>query len=270
MQFTKPTSIAFAVSAALFAGAGIAETPAKTAGTPGIVAKVNGVAIPESRLEFLVRQQIAAGQPDGPELRKGARDRIINQEIVAQAAVKKGLDKSPEVLQQIELTRLELLANAYLAEELKKNPPSEAALKKEYDAIVAQMGKNEYKGRHILVESEDEAKKIVADLKKGAKFEKLAEKSKDAGSAKNGGDLGWFPPDQMVKPFADAVAKLKKGETTPAPVQTQFGWHVIRLDDTRPRQVPAFEQVKPQLEQQAQRLQVQKIVEDLHAKAKVE
>lgn len=270
MQFIKSTSTALAVSAVLFAGAAIAETPAKGNGATGVLAKVNGVAIPESRLEFLVRQQVAGGQPDSPELRKAARERIISQEIVAQAAVKKGLDKSPEVLQQVELTRLELLANAYLAEELKKNPPSEEAMKKEYDAIVAQMGKNEYKGRHILVESEDEAKKIVADLKKGAKFEKLAEKSKDTGSAKNGGDLGWFPPDQMVKPFADAVAKLKKGETTPAPVQTQFGWHVIRLDDTRPRQVPTFEQVKPQLAQQMQRQQVQKIVQDLNAKAKVE
>lgn len=285
MQFNKPFSlVAAAVTGMLTLSACNAQEPAKApaapaapaaaaapaAGTPGVMAKVNGVAIPESRLEFLVKQQVAAGQPDSPELRKAIRERLISQEVVAQAAVKKGLEQNPDIAHQIELTKQELLANAYLTEELKKSAPSDELLKKEYDAVVGQMGKMEYKAHHILVATEDEAKKIIADLKKGAKFEKLAEKSKDTGSAKNGGDLGWFPPEQMVKPFSEALGKLQKGQTTQTPVQTQFGWHVIRLDDSRARQVPPFDQVKPQLAQQAQRQQIQQVVQDLRTKAKVE
>lgn len=253
----------------LFAGflaLSVSETQAADAGT-----KVNGVAIPQSRIELLVKNAIAQGQPDSPELRNRVRDELVTREVLLQEAVKKGLDRNPEIVTQIEIQRQGLLINAFLQEYAKANPIAEESLKNEYETIKAQMGGKEYKARHILVKDEAEAKQIVAQLKKGTNFDKLAaEKSEDTGSKTRGGDLGWSPPNRFVKPFGDALVKLKKGQLTDPPVQSSFGWHVIRLDDERPTKVPPFEEVKGNIQQQLQQQVVQKAIADLRAKAKVE
>jgi len=232
-------------------------------------ALVNGVSIPQSRVDFRVKAMEAQGQPDSPELRKMIRDSLINLEILTQAAAKKGLDKDPLVVQQLEMMRQEALANAYVMDYVKTHPVGEDAMKAEFDRLKAGASKAEYKARHILVKTEAEAKDIVAKLKKGAKFEQLAAKSLDTGSAKQGGDLGWADPKGFVKEFADALEGMKKGEVS-APVQSQFGWHVIRLDDVREHKTPEFEQVKPQIAQHLQQQAVQKAISDLRDAAKIE
>jgi peptidyl-prolyl cis-trans isomerase C len=235
------------------------------------VAKVNGVAIPQSRFDMALKARAAQGQPDTPEVRNSIKDALINQEVVAQEALKKGLDKTPAVAAQLELRRQDVLVNAYVEDYLRANPISDEALRKEYERIKAQMGGREFKARHILVDKEDEAKEVIAQLKKGASFEKIAtDRSKDPGSKARGGELDWAVPSNYVKPFGDALLKLKKGQLTDAPVQSSFGWHVIRLDDERPLKVPPFEEVKANLQRNMQQQQVQKLVSDLRAKAKVE
>lgn len=237
----------------------------------GAVAKVNGVTIPQSRADILVKEMSSQGRPDTPEMRDAIKQELINREIVAQEAVKKGLDKRAEVVTQIELQRQAVLINAYLQDYLKANPVTDDAVKKEYERVKASSGGREYKVRHILLENEDEAKQVTAQLKKGASFEKLAaEKSKDQGSKDRGGDLDWATPARYVPTFGQAITKLKKGQMTDAPVQTQFGWHVIRVDDERPSKFPAFDEVKPQIEQQLRQQTVNKAFTDLRAKAKIE
>jgi peptidyl-prolyl cis-trans isomerase C len=242
---------------------------ASAQGTDGPT-KVNGVNIPAARVDLLAKSQSAQGQPDTPELRSRIRDFLATQEVLAQEAVKRGLDKNPEVTTQIELNRQEVLVNAYIQDYLKRNPVNDDAIKKEYERVKSQVGDKEFKAHHILVKTEDEAKQAIAQIKKGAAFEKVAaEKSEDASKA-NGGDLGWSGPERYVQPFGDALKKLKKGQMTDAPVQSQFGWHVIRLDEVRDRKFPAFDEAKPRLQQQLQQQQVAKAVADLKAKAKIE
>ncbi|MGH9650727.1 MAG: peptidylprolyl isomerase, partial [Terriglobales bacterium] len=178
----------------------------------GPVAKVNGVTIPQSRADILIKEMAAQGRPDTPEMRDAIKQELINREIVAQEALKKGLDKKPEVAIQIDLQRQAVLINAYLQDYLKANPVTDDEVKKEYERVRATAATREYKARHILVESEDEAKQITAQLKKGASFEKLAgEKSKDQGSKGRGGDLDWATPARYVPAFGQAITKLKKG-----------------------------------------------------------
>jgi peptidyl-prolyl cis-trans isomerase C len=237
----------------------------------GAVAKVNGVTIPQSRADTLIKEMSAQGRPDTPELRDAIKQELINREIVAQEAVKKGLNKRPEVVTQIDLQRQAVLINAYLQDYLKANPVTDDAVRKEYERVKESAGAREYKVRHILVETEDEGKQLIAQIRKGGSFEKLAgEKSKDQGSKDRGGDLDWATPARYVPAFGQAITKLKKGQMTDAPVQTQFGWHVIRLDDERPAKFPSFEEVKPQIEQQLRQQSVNKIFTDLRAKAKIE
>lgn len=237
----------------------------------GAVAKVNGVTIPQSRADMLIKEMSGQGRPDTPEMRDAIKQELINREIVAQEAVKQGLNKKPEVITQIELQRQSVLINAYLQDYVKAHPVTDDEVKKEYERVKATAGAREYKVRHILVENEDEAKQIIVQLKKGASFEKLAgEKSKDQGSKDRGGDLDWATPARYVPAFGEAITKLKKGQLTDAPVQTQFGWHVIRLDDERPSKFPSFDEVKPQIEQQLRQQTVNKAFTDLRAKAKVE
>jgi peptidyl-prolyl cis-trans isomerase C len=237
----------------------------------GALAKVNGVTIPQSRADILMKEMTAQGRPDTPQMRDAIRQELINREIVAQEAIKKGLHKRPEVSTQIELQRQAVLINAYLQDYLKAHPVSDDAVKKEYERVKESAGTREYKVRHILVETEDEAKQIIAQVKSGASFEKLAgEKSKDQGSKGRGGDLDWATPARYVPAFGQAITKLKKGQMTEAPVQTQFGWHVIRVDDERPAKFPAFEEAKPQIEQQLRQQTVNKAFTDLRAKAKIE
>lgn len=252
--------LSFAMVAALFATGALAQ---------GV--KVNGREIPQSRIEAGVKSRIAQGQPDSPELRNSVKEALINQEIIAQEAVKQGIAKKPDVAAAIDINRQDILVNAYVQEYLKKHPVSEDALKKEYERIKGQLGSREYKARHILVEKEDEAKEIIAQVKKGASFEKLAtERSKDTGTKDRGGELEWSVPGNYVKPFGDALAKLKKGQMTEAPVQSNFGWHVIRLDDERPFKAPDFAAVKANLERGMQQQMIQKMLAELRSKAKVE
>jgi peptidyl-prolyl cis-trans isomerase C len=233
-------------------------------------AKVNGAAIPQSRVDAMVKDATSQGQADSPELRKGLLDRAINIELLSQEAVKKGLDKQQEFLDQMELIRKSSLAGAYVQDYFKDHPVSEDALKQEYENLKSKLGGKEYKVSHILVASEEEANAIEGQLKKNAKFESLAkEKSQDPGSKTTGGDLGWSVPSNYVEPFAKAITELKKGQIS-KPVHTQFGWHVIKLVDERNLNVPPFEQVRDNLRQRMQQQAMQKMIADLRKNAKVE
>ena len=233
-------------------------------------AVVNGVAIPQERVEMNVKGAVAQGRTDTPELRKAIRDDLISREVMAQAAVKNGLDKNVDVVQQMEMARQSVLVNAFVQDYLKKHPISDEQLKQAYDNLKAKLGDKEYNARHILVKTEAEAKDIIAKLNKKAKFEQLAKQSIDTGSAEHGGSLGWTVPKNFVEPFANALLNLKKGEYTKEPVQSQFGWHVIRLDDVRPLKVPAFDELKPQLQQRLQQQELQKAIADMRASAKID
>ena len=233
-------------------------------------ATVNGVAIPKSRVDAVVRAQEAQGQKDTSELRAAIRDRLITLEIVAQEANRKGLGKSADTRSQIELANTNILAQAFRADFFRAHPVGEDAMKAEFEKIKSQMGDKEYKTRHILVEKETEAKEIIEKLKKGEKFEELAKASKDPGSKDQGGDLDWNQPAGFVKPFSDAMVKLEKGKYTETPVQSQFGWHVIRLDDVRTTKLPEYNEVKPGLQQRIQEAMFEKAVSELRANAKVE
>ncbi len=233
-------------------------------------ATVNGKAIPKNRADALIAGQAAQGQPDSPELRKAVTEELVRREILTQESIKKGLDKKSEVLGQIDLARQGVLIGAYLNDYVKTHPITEDAIKKEYESIKAKLGDKEYKARHVLVEKEDEAKAVIEKLKKGEKFEDLAKDSKDPGSKERGGDLGWANPASFVPAFSAAMTKLEKGKFTLAPVKSDFGWHVIQLDDTRELKLPVFDEAKGQIGQQLQQRMVQKHIEDLRAKAKVE
>jgi peptidyl-prolyl cis-trans isomerase C len=235
------------------------------------VATVNGVAITKSRVDIIARQGASAGHADSPEARKSIIDQLAMQMLVSEEAIKKGLDKSPEVQEQMEVLKQSVLANAFVQDYIKNNPVSDDVLKAEYDRIKAKITGTEYKARHILVATEAEAKDIIAKLKKDpASFEKLAmEKSIDPGSKARGGDLGWFDLSRMVPEFGAAVSKLDKGKISEEPVKTQFGYHVIMLEDSKPIEAPPFDEVKPKLAQSVQQLNLKKWLDDLKAKAKI-
>jgi len=232
---------------------------------------VNGKAVPKARMDVLAQQLAAAGRPVTPEMQGQLREEVIAREVFMQEAQKQGLDATDDYKAQLELARQAILIRQLFENYRKTNPVTDADVQAEYDKFVAANSGKEYKARHILVETEDQAKKIMADLKKGAKFEDIAKKqSKDPGSGANGGDLDWAAPASFVPEFSEAMIKLKKGETTPAPVKSQFGYHIIRVDDIRQAQLPKLEEVKPQVVQQLQQQRLQKYQEDLRAKAKVE
>jgi peptidyl-prolyl cis-trans isomerase C len=232
---------------------------------------VNGVTIPQSRFDAMTRELTAQGQPDTPDRATAIKEELINREVLAQAAARRGLDKDPDVAAQMDMARQAVLVRSLFEAEMKKNPITDEQLQKQYETFKASMGTNEYKVRHILVDKEEDAKAIIVELNKGGDFAKLAkEKSKDPGSKDNGGDLDWGPSARYVKPFADAVTSMQKGQTTQVPVKTDFGYHVIRLDDVRPLQVPPFAEMREQFRQRAQQQAIQKLVADLRSKAKVE
>ncbi|HMV00822.1 MAG TPA: peptidylprolyl isomerase [Rhodocyclaceae bacterium] len=230
---------------------------------------VNGQTIPQSVFDAFAAEQKAQGAADSPELQKAIREELVRREVLSQEAKKKGIDKKPEVAGQIELARQAVLIRAFLADYVKSHPVSEDKLKKDYETIKGNLGSTEYKARHILVEKEDDAKAIIGRLDKGEKFAELAKQSKDPGSKDNGGELNWSSPSSYVKPFGEALGKLKKGEYTKQPVKTDFGYHVIQLDDSRPLNAPPYEQVKPQLQQRANAQMVEELVKELREKAKV-
>lgn len=235
------------------------------------VAIVNGKAVPTSRLDALAQQVTAStGRPLDDGLREQLKEEVILREVFMQEAAKRGVAASPEFKSQMELARQTILIRALFADWQKKNPVSDADVKAEYDKFAAANAGKEFRARHILVEKEDEAKSIIAAIKGGAKFEDLAkQKSKDPGSGANGGDLDWANASSYVTEFSEAMVKLDKGQMTDEPVKSQFGWHVIRVDDVRQAQLPAFEDVKGQIAQQMQQQRLQEYQESLRSKAKV-
>lgn len=234
------------------------------------VATINGKAITQGEFDAFIKQVAGrtSAELDAAQ-KKRALESLVNLHVLAAQAEKDGLHKKADLAAELELNRLNILQQALAAQYLEGKTPTEQELKAEYDAQIAQMSRNEYRARHILVPTEIAATQILERLKKGERFEALARDSLDA-SRENGGDLGWFNPSSMVKPFADAVMALKKGETIAKPVQTQFGWHVIRLDDVREVQPPPFEEVKPQLTQSVLAKKFRAYSDELVKAAKVE
>jgi peptidyl-prolyl cis-trans isomerase C len=234
------------------------------------IAIVNGKAVPTARVEALAQQVARSGRPITPDVEAQIKEEVIAREIFMQEAQKRGLDASPEYKTQIELARQTILIRELFAEFQKTSAVSDADVQAEYDKFVAANGGKEYRARHILVETQAQADNIIASLKKGGKFEDIAKKqSKDPGSGANGGDLDWAAPGNYVKEFSEAMVALSKGQVS-APVQSQFGFHIIRLDDVREAQLPKLEDVKPQIVQQMTQQRMAAFQQELRAKAKVE
>ena len=235
------------------------------------IAVVNGTPIPKSRADALVAQLVQQGQQDSPKLQQAVREELVNREILMQEAIREGIPSKPDVKAQVAVAQQTVVLRALIENYLKKNQPSDAEVKAKYDELVKQIGGKEYHLHHILVDNEDQAKDLIGKIKGGASFEDLAKQySKDPGSGKNGGDLDWSDPKAYVPEFAAAAEKLQKGQMTDTPVHTQFGWHIIRVDDVRQTPPPPFEQVKAQIAQQMQQEKLQAFEEDLRSKAKVQ
>ena len=250
-----------------------AKEPAKPAGKAGQagIATVNGVTVPKSRADFMLQQQQARGAPDNEQTRGMILNELVNREVIAQEAQKAGMAKSAEVQTQLDVVRQEIIVGAYLRDWVRKNPITDADVQKEYERARSQAGEREYRARHILVESEEQAKGLIAELKKGGRFDDLARKnSKDTGSAERGGDLDWNVPSAYDRLFSDAMVKLDKGKVTDVPVRTRFGYHIIQLDDLRPVKFPPLAEVKPRIQQQLVQLKVDELIKTLRAKAKIE
>jgi peptidyl-prolyl cis-trans isomerase C len=258
----KKTLAALAV-ATVFASAAQAQN----------IATVNGKPVPQARAELLMQQAARSGQPASPELEQRVREEAVVREIFAQEAEKRGMATNAEFRQQMELARQTLLIRTLFMDYQKKNPVTDAEAQAEYEKVKAQAssaGSTEYRARHILVEKEDEATKLLAQIKGGAKFEDVAKKSsKDTGSAQNGGDLDFAKPDAYVPEFSKAMMALKKGEIS-APVKSQFGYHIIKLEDTREAQFPPFAEVKPQVLQRLEQQKITAFQETLRKQAKTD
>ncbi|MCX8099489.1 MAG: peptidylprolyl isomerase, partial [Casimicrobiaceae bacterium] len=236
-----------------------ARRPAPTAAPPATAAAAPATKSAEDELvskaqfDLILQERLAQGHPDSPELRAALREELLNRELIVRAAKAKNLDKEALVRTQMQAASETVLIRAYLSEFFRSNPIPEEALRKEYETIRAGLGDKEYRARHILVEKREEAEAVIKQLQAGANFAEIAKaQSKDPGSRENGGDLDWAVPSNYVKPFADAMVALQKGKFTPQPVQTPFGYHVILLEDVRPAQIPAFEEVRAQLTQRLQ------------------
>ena len=254
-----PSRLALSLLAASIAIPAFAQT----------VVTVNGTAIPQARADVMIAEQKTQGAPDSEQLRGAVKEELVRREVLAQEARKKGLEKSAAVQSQVELARQAVLIRAYLQDFIKTHAVTDAEIKAEYEKIKSQLGDKEYKARHILVEKEDEAKAIIAKLEKGEKFEDLAKQSKDPGSKDKGGDLGWANPASFVKPFSEALTKLEKGKITTTPVKTDFGYHVIKLEDSRSLKAPTFDEVKGQLKQRLEQQRVERHIAELRSKATV-
>jgi len=234
------------------------------------VATVNGKPIPASKVDQVVKQVVAQGKAtDSPQLREAIKRDLIGREVLIQEADKQGVGGRADVKAMIDNARQSIIINAMLADYVKKNPIKDAEIKAEYDRYKAQVGDKEYHARHILVGTEEEAKAIIAKLKGGAKFEELAKQSKD-GTAANGGDLDWASPASYVPEFSKAMVALQKGAITETPVKTQYGYHVIKLEDTRPAKIPPLEEVKQQVAESLQQRQLHNFRENLMKKAKIQ
>jgi len=235
------------------------------------LAVVNGKAIPSSRADAIVKQVVAQGQgTDSPQLRDAIKKDLIAREVMMQEAVKQGYEKNPEVKLALENARQTIVVNALARDYVQKHPVTDAEVKAEYDRFAKQTGDKEYHVRHILVDNEADAKAIIAKIKGGAKFEDLAKGSKDTGTANNGGDLDWASPSSFPPEFAAGFTGLQKGQVTENPVHTQAGYHVIKLDDTRPAKLPTLDEVKPQISEALAQQKLAAYQEEMVKKAKVQ
>jgi peptidyl-prolyl cis-trans isomerase C len=234
------------------------------------IATVNGKAIPAAKVDQMVKQVVAQGKAtDSPQLRDMIKKELIGREVLLQEADKQGIGGKADVKAAIDNARQSIIINAMLADYVKKNPVTDAQIKAEYDRFKAQAGDKEYHARHILVGTEEEAKAIIAKLKGGAKFEELAKQGKD-GTAANGGDLDWASPANYVPEFSKAMVALQKGAITDTPVKTQYGYHVIKLEDVRPTKIPPMEEVKQQIADSLQQRKVATFRDELMKKAKIQ
>ena len=241
------------------------------AATAQNITTVNGKAVPKARVELLLQQAQRAGQQVTPEMSGMAKDEVVRREIFAQEAEKRGIAATADYKAQMELARQSILIRELFEDFKKKSPVTDTESKAEYDKFKTQSTGVEYRARHILVEGEEDAKALIAQIKGGAKFEDLAKaKSKDPGSGENGGDLDFAKPESYVPEFGAAMTKLKKGEMTEAPIKTQFGWHIIKLDDTREAQFPEFDAVKAQIQQRLAQTKLQKFQDDMRKGAKTD
>ncbi|WP_280155283.1 peptidylprolyl isomerase [Piscinibacter sp. XHJ-5] len=257
----RKLSVAACLSLALAAPLALAQN----------VAIVNGKPVPKSRVDALISQATKAGQPRTPELEKQARDEVVLREMFMQEAEKRGLAQSPDYKTQMEFARQTILIRELFEDQKKKNPITDAEVQAEYDKFKGQATGTEYRARHILVEKEEDAKKLIADIKGGAKFEDVAKKnSKDPGSAENGGDLDFAKPDAYVPEFGKAMTSLKKGQMTDTPVKSQFGYHIIKLEDTREAQFPPLADVTPQIKQRLEQQKLAKFRDDIREKSKTD
>ncbi|TAG01006.1 MAG: peptidylprolyl isomerase [Betaproteobacteria bacterium] len=261
---------------ALASSVALAQTPAKKPAAPAAApasaasaAKApGGDLVSQAQLDLIVKERVAQGQPDTPELRAFLRDELTNRELFVRAAKAKGMDRDGDTKTQMLVASESVLIRSYIADVLKASPVGEDVLKKEYDTIKAGLGDKEFRARHVLVEKKEEAEAVIKQLQAGGNFEAIAKaSSKDPGSQENGGDLDWAVPSNFVKPFADALVALEKGKYTPQPVQSPFGFHVIKLEDVREAKAPPYEEVKPQIAQRLQGQVIEKHLLDLRTKA---
>ena len=277
MKFGNSIAAAALIATASLAASAFAQTPATAkkpaAPAPAAAARpasAGDIAVPAEQLDLILKERLAQGQPDTPELRAVLRDELVNRELFMRAAKAKGIDRAPAMKTQMQVASDSILIRAYINEYLTANPVTDDVMKREYDTIKAGLGDKEYRARHILVEKKEEAENIIKQLQGGAKFEELAKaNSKDPGSKDNGGDLDWAVPSNFVKPFADAMIALQKGKYTATPVQSPFGFHVIQLEDTREAKAPSFDEVKQQLSQRLQGQVIEKHLAELRVKAGV-
>ena len=261
---------ALALPAAVLAQAASKDAPKKAA-KEAPIAVVNGVAIPAARAEVLLREREVHGAADNPAVHEAVREDLINRELIAQEAARTGYTKKPALQAELALVRQTVIVQHYISDWLREHPVSEAEIQKEYDQAKANAGGKEYKVRHILLGTEDEAKSVIAALEKGGKFEDLAKKSQDAGTRDRGGELDWMSPGgNLDKAFSDAMVKLGKGEYTKTPVHTRYGYHVIQVEDVRPLKFPPLADVKARIEQQLKQRQLRDLVQSLRAKAKIQ
>lgn len=271
----KTTRIPLLLCALLAAGAAVAEdakdAEAQPQGDDVLIATVNGTpyGLDLFRLFFLERLQQTRGQ-NSPELQEQAFNDFMSLVVASQEAARRSLEKDPDVGVAIELQRMKILSNAALAAMAEEIEPTEDELKKAYDEIKENASQVEYKARHILVKDEDEAKKMIEELEGGADFGDLAREHSLGPTGKNGGELEWFDANQMVAPFSEAVAAMEVGTYTKTPVQTQFGWHVIELQDSRKAEPPSFEDAKPQLAALLKRQQLSAKLAEMRDGAMVE
>jgi peptidyl-prolyl cis-trans isomerase C len=260
MNGFKFLRIAIAGASITIAGAAFAQN----------IAVVNGKPISREKANAFVKELVKQGQEDTPELQSLVRQELIDREILVQEAVRRGLPGKADIKFQIDNARQQVLINALVQDQLEKSPLTDQAIRAEYDRLTQGEAGKEYRARHILVDQESEALAIIESLKKKARFEDLAKQSKDPGSAQKGGDLDWASAASFVEPFSKAMVALEKGQFTEKPVQTQFGWHVIRLDDVRKSEAPAFDAIKDQLAESMQRKRLQDFQQQLKAKAKIQ